>query len=40
MSVKKYFVLYTVQSDINTVTVARIIYAGRDINKQLEATDW
>ena len=36
--VKNYLLLYTVNSETDTVTVVRIIYAGRDISKQLEDT--
>ena len=39
--VKNYLVLYTVNFETDTVTVVRIIYAGRDISKQLEdTTEW
>ena len=38
---KNYLVLYTVNFKTDTVTVVRIVYGGRDINKQLEdTTEW
>ena len=41
MTVKNYLVFYTVQPESGTVSIARIIYGGRDINRQLEDTsDW
>ena len=41
LSVKKYSVFYTVRPDTDTVTVARIIYGGRDIPQQLQdTTEW
>lgn len=39
--VKKYLVFYTVSLDTDTVSVARIMYGGRDIGRQLEeTTEW
>jgi toxin ParE1/3/4 len=41
MPVKKYLVFYTVDSDAETVSIARILYGGRDISRQLEDTkEW
>ena len=41
MTVKNYLVFYTVQSESGTVSIARIIYGGRDISRQLEDTsEW
>ena len=41
LSVKNYLVFYTVHSDSETVSVARIVYGGRDINNQLkDTTQW
>ena len=38
--VKNYLVFYTADTDTETVTVLRILYAGRDVSKQLsESTD-
>lgn len=39
MRIKNYLVLYTADYDTDTVTVARIVYGGRDINRQLEDTE-
>lgn len=39
--VKNYLVFYTVDPEASTVCVARIIYYGRDISRQLEETsEW
>ena len=39
MPVKNYLVFYTVKNE--TVSIARIMYGGRDISKQLEETiEW
>ena len=35
MPVKNYIVFYTVIKELDTVAITRIIYGGRDINKQL-----
>jgi len=41
LPVKNYLVLYTVNNDTETVSVARILYGGRDISRQLEETvEW
>ena len=41
MPVKNYLVFYTVKEETETVSIARIMYAGRDISKQLEETiEW
>ncbi len=39
LPVRNYIVFYSVRAEIETVSVARIMYGGRDINRQLEATD-
>ena len=39
LSVKNYLVFYTVHTETATVTVARILYGGRDISRQLEDTE-
>ena len=36
MTVKSYLVFYTVQLESGTVSIARIIYGGRDISRQLD----
>ena len=36
--VKNYLLFYTVNSETNTVSIARILYGGMDINRQLEET--
>ena len=36
--VKNYLLFYTVNSETNTVPIARILYGGMDINRQLEET--
>ena len=36
--VDNYIILYLPKEDLQTVNVVRIIYGGRDINKQLEET--
>ncbi|MBQ9661864.1 MAG: type II toxin-antitoxin system RelE/ParE family toxin [Oscillospiraceae bacterium] len=36
--VKSYLVFYTVRHETETVSIARIIYGGRDISAQLEET--
>ena len=38
LPVKNYLVFYTVNNDTETVSVARILYGGRDISRQLEET--
>ena len=41
LPVKSYLVFYTVNNDAETVSVARILYGGRDISRQLEETvEW
>ncbi len=41
MPVKNYLVFYTVTNETETVSIARIMYGGRDISKQLEETmEW
>ena len=41
MAVKNYLVFYTVQPESCTVSIARIIYGGRDISRQIEDTsEW
>lgn len=41
LPVKNYLVFYTVNMDIETVSIARIMYGGRDIRRQLEETiEW
>lgn len=41
LRVKNYLVFYTVNLDTGTVSIARIMYAGRDISRQLEETqEW
>ena len=37
--VKHYQVIYLVNREASRVQVARVIYAGRDISKQLRETD-
>ncbi|MBO6309283.1 MAG: type II toxin-antitoxin system RelE/ParE family toxin [Oscillospiraceae bacterium] len=37
--VKNYLVFYTVNSETETVSVARIMYGGRNISDQLEQTN-
>ena len=39
-SVDNYIVLYLPKEDLKTVNIARIIYSGRDVNKQLEETKY
>lgn len=36
LAVKNYLLFYTVGKDTNTVFIARILYGGRDISRQLE----
>ncbi len=36
--VKNYLLFYTVNNETNTVSIARILYGGMDINRQLEET--
>ncbi len=36
LPVKNYLLLYTVSREKNTVFIARILYGGRDISRQLE----
>ncbi|WP_347564008.1 type II toxin-antitoxin system RelE/ParE family toxin [Neglectibacter sp. X58] len=39
--VKNYLVFYTVNPNADTVSIARIMYGGRDISRQLEETpEW
>ena len=39
--VKNYIVFYTVNTDTDTVSVARIMYGARDLSRQLEETiEW
>ena len=40
ITVRNYLLLYTVDSDSQTVSVARILYGGRDISRQLESAEW
>ncbi len=41
LPVKNYLVFYTVQNETETVSIARIMYGGRDISRQLEETiEW
>lgn len=41
LRVKNYLVFYTVNPDTDTVSIARIMYGGRDISRQLEETqEW
>lgn len=41
LPVKSYLVFYTVNFSKETVSVVRIMYAGRDIRNQLnETTEW
>ena len=41
LRVKNYLVFYTVNPDADTVSVARIMYGGRNISRQLEETsEW
>ena len=41
LPVKNYLVFHTVKSETETVSIARIMYGGRDISKQLkETTEW
>ena len=41
LRVKNYLVFYTVNPDTDTVSIARIVYGGRDISRQLEETqEW
>ena len=36
--VRNYLVFYTVNDETDTVSIARIMYGGRDISRQLEET--
>ena len=36
--VQNYLVFYTVRTETGTVSIARILYGGRDIGRQLEET--
>lgn len=36
--VKNYLLFYTVNNETHTVSIARILYGGMDINRQLEET--
>ena len=39
--VKNYLVFYTINTETDTVSVARIMYGARDISRQLEeTTEW
>lgn len=38
--VDRYFAFYLVDHEKSRVQVVRVIYAGRDIAAQLQATDW
>ena len=38
LRVKNYLVFYTVNPDADTVSIARIMYGGRDVSHQLEET--
>ena len=39
--VKNYIVFYTVNTDTDTVSIARIMYGARDLSRQLEETaEW
>lgn len=38
LRVKNYLVFYTVSRDTDAVRIARIMYGGRDISRQLEET--
>ena len=38
LPVKNYLVFYTVNNEAETVAIARIMYGGRDISKQLKET--
>ena len=41
LPVKNFLVFYTVNSETETVSVARIMYGGRDISRQLEESiEW
>ena len=41
LPVKNYLVFYTVNTETETVSIARIMYGGRDISRQLEETiEW
>ena len=41
LRVKNYLVFYTVNPDADTVSVARIMYGGRNISRQLEEpSEW
>ena len=41
LPVKNYLVFYTVKDEAETVSIARIMYGGRDISQQLhETTEW
>ena len=41
LRVKNYLAFYTVNPDADTVSVARIMYGGRNISRQLEETsEW
>ncbi len=41
MPVKNYLVFYTLKKETETVSIARIMYGGCDISKQLEETiEW
>lgn len=38
LPVKNYLLLYTVNKEMHTVSIARILYGGMDITRQLEDT--
>ncbi len=41
MPIRNYPVFYTVKAESGTVSVARVLYGGRDISRQLEETgEW
>ncbi|SEA01037.1 toxin ParE1/3/4 [Lachnospiraceae bacterium NK3A20] len=41
LPVKKYLIFYTIDHDIDTVSISRIMYGGRDIRNQLSETkEW
>ena len=41
LPVKNYLIFYTVKPETETVSIARIMYSGRDISLQLEETsEW
>ncbi len=41
LPVKSYLVFYTINRETETISIARIMYGGRDISRQLEETvEW